>query len=90
MPNTTRKRTRVSAVKKNSKGETQLHLACINGNSSLVQQLLERGHPVNVRDNCGWLPLHEACNHGYLDVVKILLENDAAVNDRGGTKCEGK
>lgn len=87
---TTRKRSKTIPIKKNQKGETQLHTACINGKYTTVQQLLERGHLVNVRDNCGWLPIHEACNHGYLDIVKLLVEKGAALNDRGGTKCDGK
>lgn len=26
---------------------------------------LWQGHPVNLRDYCGWTPLHEACNYGH-------------------------
>ncbi|KAI4471123.1 tonsoku-like protein [Holotrichia oblita] len=85
----TRKRNKTITMKKNAKGETQLHTACINGNYDVVKQLIERGHLINVRDNCGWLPLHEACNHGHLDIVKLLVEKGAAVNDRGGIKCDG-
>lgn len=77
-------------MKKNAKGETQLHTACINGNYDVAQQLIERGHSIHVRDNCGWLPLHEACNHGHLDIVKLLVEKGASINDRGGFKCDGK
>lgn len=77
-------------VKKNAKGESQLHTACINGSLPVVRHLLEQGHPVNVRDNSGWLPLHEACNHGYLEIVKLLLDKGAAINDRGGIHCGGK
>nr|XP_023029689.1 tonsoku-like protein [Leptinotarsa decemlineata] len=77
------------AVKKNAKGESQLHVACINGKIPVVRHLLEQGHPVNVRDNSGWLPLHEACNHGFTEIVGMLLDKGAAINDRGGTQCEG-
>lgn len=55
----------------------------------MVTRLLSQGHPVNVRDNAGWLPLHEACIHGQKDIVEILLQNGAHVNDRGGTQCDG-
>lgn len=55
-PRTLRKRN-VIAVKKNEKGETQLHRACIAGNLALVRRLIEQGHPVNIRDHAGWLPL---------------------------------
>lgn len=78
--------------KRNAKGEWPLHTACIQGKVGYVQKLLDQGHPVNVRDNGGWLPLHEACNYGYIEVVRILLEADAAYNDRGrcGTVSEGR
>ncbi|XP_078608465.1 tonsoku-like protein [Branchiostoma floridae x Branchiostoma japonicum] len=75
--------------RKNEKGESMLHRACIDGNLKLVKSLVEQGHPVNPRDYSGWLPLHEACNHGYLDIVEYLVDHSAAMNDRGGEHCEG-
>uniref|UniRef100_A0A3B5ATD8 Tonsoku-like protein n=1 Tax=Stegastes partitus TaxID=144197 RepID=A0A3B5ATD8_9TELE len=75
--------------KRNEKGETSLHRACIDGNLKQVQYLVEQGHPVNPRDYCGWTPLHEACNHGHYDVVGVLLERGANINDPGGPLCEG-
>ncbi|KAJ7989205.1 hypothetical protein DPEC_G00317090 [Dallia pectoralis] len=75
--------------KRNEKGETSLHRACIDGNLKQVQFLLEQGHPVNPRDYCGWTPLHEASNHGHTDVVALLLDRGANINDPGGSLCEG-
>ncbi|XP_061599995.1 tonsoku-like protein [Cololabis saira] len=75
--------------KRNEKGETSLHRACIDGNLKQVQYLVEQGHPVNPRDYCGWTPLHEACNHGHYDIVGLLLERGANINDPGGPLCEG-
>ncbi|KAK5603555.1 hypothetical protein CRENBAI_004883 [Crenichthys baileyi] len=75
--------------KRNEKGETSLHRACIDGNLKQVLFLVEQGHPVNPRDYCGWTPLHEACNHGHYDVVAVLLERGANINDPGGPLCEG-
>lgn len=82
-------RVRCMMVKKNKKGETQLHTACIKGNVNVVKKLLEQGHPINARDNCGWLPIHEACNYGHLEIVKMLVEHKADFNDRGGRECLG-
>uniref|UniRef100_A0A1A9WG26 Tonsoku-like protein n=1 Tax=Glossina brevipalpis TaxID=37001 RepID=A0A1A9WG26_9MUSC len=78
-------------IKRNNKGETQLHQACISGNIELARRLIDQGHVVNVRDHAGWLPLHEACNHGYRDIVELLLDRGAAaaINDKGGTSCDG-
>ncbi|XP_045919625.1 tonsoku-like protein [Micropterus dolomieu] len=75
--------------KRNEKGETTLHRACIDGNLKQVQYLVGQGHPVNPRDYCGWTPLHEACNHGHYDIVAVLLEHGANINDPGGPLCEG-
>lgn len=86
----TKRRSKTFAIKKNQKGETQLHTACINGKLPVVKHLLDQGHPVNVRDNGGWLPIHEACNYGFYDIVKLLLDKGAAINDRGGSVCNGE
>ncbi|KAM6973229.1 tonsoku-like protein [Aplochiton taeniatus] len=75
--------------KRNEKGETSLHRACIDGNLKQVQYLVEQGHPVNLRDYCGWTPLHEASNHGFPEIVAVLLERGASINDPGGPLCEG-
>ncbi|XP_066156831.1 tonsoku-like protein isoform X2 [Euwallacea fornicatus] len=75
--------------KKNLNGEWPLHVACIKGNSKMVKYWLDVDHPVNVRDNAGWLPLHEAAVHGHLDIVRLLLDQKASINDRGGSECNG-
>lgn len=46
---TTVRKKRSIAVKKNAKGETKLHGACIEGNYHLAKMLLDQGHPVNLR-----------------------------------------
>lgn len=86
---TRNKRGQSFAIKRNEKGETQLHQACISGNVQQVNRLLDQGHPVNIRDHAGWTPLHEASNHGHHDVVNVLLERGAAINDKGGKSCDG-
>uniref|UniRef100_A0A3Q3WFD5 F-box/LRR-repeat protein 15/At3g58940/PEG3-like LRR domain-containing protein n=1 Tax=Mola mola TaxID=94237 RepID=A0A3Q3WFD5_MOLML len=75
--------------KRNDKGETSLHRACIDGSLKQVNYLVAQGHPVNPRDNCGWTPLHEASNHGHYDIVVVLLDHGANINDAGGPLCEG-
>ncbi|XP_075776030.1 tonsoku-like protein [Pelodiscus sinensis] len=75
--------------RRNDRGETPLHRACIDGNLRRVQFFLEQGHPLNPRDYCGWTPLHEACNHGHLEIVRLLLDRGAAIDDPGGPGCEG-
>ncbi|XP_061700223.1 tonsoku-like protein [Syngnathoides biaculeatus] len=75
--------------KRNVKGETCLHRACIDGDLRQVQYLIEQGHPVNPRDYTGWTPLHEACNFGRYDIAAVLLDRGANINDQGGEMCDG-
>lgn len=76
-------------VKKNEKGESQLHRSCISGNLAQVRRFIDQGHPVNVRDNAGWTPLHEAANQGHKEIVELLLDNGAWINDKEGTNIDG-
>uniref|UniRef100_UPI00398EA53F tonsoku-like protein n=1 Tax=Pristiophorus japonicus TaxID=55135 RepID=UPI00398EA53F len=73
----------------NRKGESPLHRACITGNVRQAQTLIDKGHPLCVRDNAGWTPLHEACNHGHLEIVHLLLDSGAPVNDADDALCDG-
>ena len=88
-PRTSHRAKRGLVVKRNEKGETKLHVACIHGNIEEVSKLLDAGHPTNVRDHCGWTPLHEVANHGHVEIAKLLIKAGAHVNDPGGSKCGG-
>ncbi|XP_002735009.1 SMC5-SMC6 complex localization factor protein 1-like [Saccoglossus kowalevskii] len=68
------KKKHLQVNKRNYKGETQLHVACIKNNLAKVKELLAcPGIDINAPDNAGWTPLHEACNHGNISIVKELL-----------------
>ncbi|KAH9366973.1 hypothetical protein HPB48_016489 [Haemaphysalis longicornis] len=67
----------------NTKGETRLHKACIEGSLKKVTELLRMHHAVDVRDFSGWQPIHEACNYGHLEIVKCLVSHGADVNSPG-------
>ncbi|RDD42688.1 BRCA1-associated RING domain protein 1 [Trichoplax sp. H2] len=70
-------------VKRNNKGETQLHLAAIKGDEEKIKSLLIQGVDPNVKDFAGWSPLHEACNYGQLQAVNTLLASGCDVNILG-------
>lgn len=84
-----RKRKKGLSMKKNEKGETPLHVACINGNIEMVEKLIDNGHPINVQDNAGWTPLHESANHGFVEIAKLLINAGANISDPGGPKTGG-
>ncbi|XP_059092511.1 tonsoku-like protein [Tigriopus californicus] len=75
------RRRRKFAIKTNRLGESPLHLASKKSdNVTTIQDLLDKGHPINHTDNSGFTPLHEAANHGQTDNIRVLLDNGANVN----------
>lgn len=66
--------------------EERMREAARNGNTDVVQDLVDIGIDVDARqpDN-GWTALHWACKKGYLDVAALLLKNGADKNLRSET-----
>ncbi|XP_074992649.1 SMC5-SMC6 complex localization factor protein 1 isoform X2 [Calonectris borealis] len=65
----------VHFYRRNTKGETALHKACISNKvERLIQLLSSPGTDINVKDYAGWTPLHEACNHGSTVCVREILQ----------------
>ncbi|XP_064261646.1 ankyrin repeat domain-containing protein 31 isoform X7 [Passer domesticus] len=69
-------------IRRNAKGETQLHTAAKRGDVSLVKTLISSGISVNEQDYAGWTAIHEASNGGFTDVILELLKAGADVNCR--------
>ncbi|XP_038221036.1 BRCA1-associated RING domain protein 1-like [Zerene cesonia] len=69
--------------KKNTKGETSLHVACRQGKVDTVLDLLNQGANSNTKDNAGWTPLHEVVQNGKLEIVKALLQFNTLINVPG-------
>ena len=65
-------------------GFTPLHLAALNGNAVLIEELLKRGANVNSAANLehgnGYTPLHAAAWGGRKEAVEVLLKHHANVN----------
>jgi uncharacterized protein len=61
---------------------SDLMAASAKGDLKKVQELLDKGTPVNVRSGGGGTALMEATNGGHTDIVKLLLEKGADVNAR--------
>ncbi|XP_054665613.1 SMC5-SMC6 complex localization factor protein 1 isoform X1 [Grus americana] len=65
----------VHFYRRNTKGETALHRACISNKvERLIQLLSSPGTDINAKDYAGWTPLHEACNHGSTVCVREILQ----------------
>ncbi|CAG2250363.1 unnamed protein product [Mytilus edulis] len=64
-------------------GKTALHIACLNGNSYMVEQLLQsRNTDVGIQANNGYTALHFACFYGHLRVIHMLIERGANIQTR--------
>jgi ankyrin repeat protein len=58
----------------NHAGQTPLHLAADQGNSSVTRILLEQGALVDVVETAaGHTPLHYAARHGHTDLCELLI-----------------
>ena len=57
--------------------------ACQNGETKVVELLLERCNPeeseLNIKDEDGWTAFFWACNKGHKDVVKLLLDSSERI-----------
>ena len=70
----------------NKYGLTALQQACIDGNLSLANFLLERGADLKVVDSEGRSGLHLASEQGHLDIVSLLVNSACAdVNARNSS-----
>ena len=69
------KKTEVEA--RNSKDESPLMLASLQGLLDISKQLIARGADVN---KPGWAPLHYAATRGHVEVMNLLLENHAYID----------
>uniref|UniRef100_A0A7S2WK39 Uncharacterized protein n=1 Tax=Mucochytrium quahogii TaxID=96639 RepID=A0A7S2WK39_9STRA len=58
----------------NNDGVRALHIACEQGNTSVVQALLDAGALPSLLTKDGTLPLHLAAKNGHLETVQALLE----------------
>lgn len=61
-------------------GQTPLHLAAIQGHTSITKYLLENNAFTNVQDSSGATPLHEAVRYGHTKIAKLLLDAGAQVD----------
>lgn len=75
-----------------SKGQSPLHLACLNNQLVVTKILLNSGEcDVDIKDNFGDTPLHLACRTGDAKLVELLVRHGAnpiVRNSRGITAVE--
>jgi len=67
---------------RNKIGNTQLHLAALDGRARAVELLVRAGAPGDQLTTDGWTPLLHASQLGELDTARVLLDLGANVNFR--------
>ena len=80
----------VDAVAANPTQVMPLHSAASSRNLEAARLLLERGAPVNARQQAGWVPIHAAAQNGDRPMVDLLLKHGAdpkLANDQGKTSA---
>ena len=70
----------VSAVARNAMQVMPLHSAATARNVPIVRMLLERGAPVNARQQKGWTALHAAAQNRHSEMFELLVSHGADPN----------
>lgn len=74
-----------------SGGQTALHLACLGGHLSVVEELVKAGANVNAADGLGRTPMHAAIGNSSSSapILEVLLNSGAkpTQSDRDGVTC---
>ena len=65
---------------KDIRGNTALHIACMEGFSQFVVLQIQKGANREERNDLGFTPLHCACESGHLNIVTWLVENGSNVD----------
>ena len=62
--------------------KTPLHLAADNGHAEIVEYLLKKGVPANIKDSKGITPLHLASKNGFIEIIQTLRKNKASPHQK--------
>ena len=73
---------KMSINKKSSQSLTPVHLACINPNYKILEELIKNGGEIEFLDNKGRKPIHYAALFKGPGPLKVLIDNNCNVNDR--------
>ena len=72
---------------RNTPKNTQLHRAAIEGNATVISDLIQHGASVNERGERGRTALHQACVNGHVACIHELMTHGADVEARDNNKA---
>ncbi len=67
-------------------GATYVHVAAYSGSADIMQLFIDKGFPLEVRDERGMTPLHYACRTGTRQIIEMLLKSGADVETKEDVK----
>ena len=73
---------KMSSNKKSSLSKTPVHLACINPNSKILEELIKNGGEIEFQDNIGRKPIHYSAVCKRTGPLQLLIKQKYNVNDR--------
>ncbi len=71
-----------------SQGATYVHVAAYSGSSEIMQLLIDKGFPLELKDKRGMTPLHYACRTGTRQIIEMLLKAGVNVDAKVGAGVE--
>jgi hypothetical protein len=71
--------------KRDPDGNTALALACMEGHYEMVKLLVERGSPINSKNNKGETPLIISLQYSRTEVATYMISQGASILDRDGS-----
>ena len=63
----------IDASTRSRVGDTPLHIASLQGKTSIVIALLKSGAEIDAAGEAGYTALHYAVTHGHIDTVRALV-----------------
>jgi ankyrin repeat protein len=71
-----------------SYGASYVHVAAYSASTEVMQLLIDKGFPLEVKDKRGMTPLHYACRTGTRQIIEMLLKAGVDVDAKVGAQVE--
>lgn len=71
-----------------ARGAFYVHVAAYSASTEIMQLLIDKGFPLEVKDKRGMTPLHYACRTGTRQIIEMLLKAGVDVDAKVGAPVE--
>ncbi len=75
--------------RRDNKGHTPVHWACLGGHTAILRYMIELGVPLDEpsQNDIQQHPVHWACVSGHISVVEILLQAGVSLESKDSKGC---